>query len=769
LTRAIALRAERRHRLARSRRAHLGLGAALGVAVVSLTGAAAAEDVSELEALLQDQIVETGSSASSTASVAPSTIVTVTAEDLRRYGLRTVEDAINYAAMGVLTEYNMHGVEIGARGVLLNGDYGTHFLLLVNGLALNEPWNGTAYYDRGAGIPIELVDRIEVMLGPGSVVYGSQAMLGVINVVTKDGGASPGLHLVAEGEAIAPLGVASTLKGTDFFSDLGGTYRLGAGYGRAFRLLGAEADFSGQAEYYKLEGSAVEFAPQDYGLDSVTGEPKKFTPEDPGTGVWGGKATESWNTEAPVGYGRLRVGDFTLSARGGMYRRTAPYQDALVRYMGDFDPPDDFERDRWVDVELRHRLQAGSRVVVGSRLFVNYNHYDWLLTTSAAEDCEDGQLDGCQELLDGVGRRYGAEVTGSFDWQDRFHQITMLGVTGQVRDVDSEGQLVSDALDGEPYGAFDITDLAGAVFGEHTARPTSWLDVNLGARLDADERATEPRLSPRMAVAFSVWEGATLKGIYAEAFRAPSSYELYYQDGLQIPNEQLTSELTRSVEASFEQRVGTHRVIIGVFRSWWEDLAYLTTLSDEEFEAAVDAGLADPEAGEAVQYKNGATVDNLGFNAGYRVSALSERLRLEATVTGTQTSVTPPDGEPGPITVAPRLFGNARASYDFGGAAPTLAMAAHFRSSRLADRYYDGGFTTPPVAPGALDLRWTVSGDVPESEGLHYRLSVNYVTAGEAPYVIGPLQYASDASTVASLQPINRLSGFVGLQYDLDL
>ncbi len=54
-----------------------------------------------------------------------------------------------------------------------------------DGHAINEPLFGTARFDRGAGIPLEMVDHIEVILGPGSVLYGSNAMLGVINVITK--------------------------------------------------------------------------------------------------------------------------------------------------------------------------------------------------------------------------------------------------------------------------------------------------------------------------------------------------------------------------------------------------------------------------------------------------------------------------------------------------------------------------------------------------------------------------------------------------------
>ena len=75
-------------------------------------------------------------------------------------------------------------------------------LLLIDGHAVNEALFGAARFGRGAGIPMEMVDHIEVILGPGSVLYGSSAMLGVINVVTKDARAFAGTHLVAESELL---------------------------------------------------------------------------------------------------------------------------------------------------------------------------------------------------------------------------------------------------------------------------------------------------------------------------------------------------------------------------------------------------------------------------------------------------------------------------------------------------------------------------------------------------------------------------------------
>ncbi|MDB5218412.1 MAG: hypothetical protein JWO86_6339, partial [Myxococcaceae bacterium] len=157
-------------------------------------------DTSELEGLLNENVVVAASKTSEVGTTAPATVTTVTAEDLRRYGIRTLAEAIDFLSLGAVTSDSQHVVDIGARGVLIPNDNGDHMLLLVNGHTQNEPLFGRAVFGRGASIPLEMIDHIEVILGPGSVLYGSNAMLGVINVVTKHAKDWSGVHGVAEFE-----------------------------------------------------------------------------------------------------------------------------------------------------------------------------------------------------------------------------------------------------------------------------------------------------------------------------------------------------------------------------------------------------------------------------------------------------------------------------------------------------------------------------------------------------------------------------------------
>ena len=730
-------------------------------------GSAHAEGTSDVEAILQDPVVTTPSNAAEGASTAPGTSTSISAEELRIHGIRTLDEAINYASLGMMTGHNMHSVEVGARGVLLHGDYGNHVLLLVNGVPQNEPWDGSAFFDRGAGIPFELVDHIEVMLGPGSVIYGSQAMLGVVNIVTKRARDYTGLHLITEGELVSPLGANYSIRSpssSGYAADLGKGVRWSAGYGKEFRLFDVPSELTLQLEYYRFKGASVEFANQEYGNDSATGMPKNFGPRAQ-PGVWGGKATQSWFSEVPTSYARLIVGDFTLATRAGANTRSAPYNDYLVRSVGNFDPSNDYERDTFFDVSLRHEKAMSSLFTLSSQVYAASNRYRWFDSTSGVEDCDVWQTSGCKYDLIGIGRRLGADVRGSFEWHDALHMSTVIGGSAQIRNVYSRMIVHSELGNGHPMATMNTTDAVGAVHVQHSLRPFKEIDINLGGRFDIDQRFGS-RFSPRTAVALTTWPGATWKTSYSEAFRAPTAYELNYTDHLtQVPASSLGPEITRTVELSFEQRIAAHRLFFGVFRSWWTDMVFTSTLSPEEVQAMANAGAVEPGATDVYQFRNLSRIDNWGFNAAYGFAFLERRLRFDTNLTGSKTRVTDPVqlGEP---TGAPHFFGNARISLDPGAQLPIIGLATVFRARSLSDRYYDGGFARPPVAPQSWEFRGTLSGHVPSVTGLSYRVSTTYSVTRVAPYNIGALQYALDSNTQSYQQPINRLYGFVGLQYD---
>ncbi len=722
--------------------------AAAGLALVTAVSQdARAGDDDDIAALLNESVVSGASKGAESSSDAPATVVTLTSEDMQRHGMRSLAEAINFLGMGLVTQDPLHSVEIGGRGVLLTADYGNHVLVVVDGHSLNEAWDGTAYVEQGLGIPIELIDHVELILGPGSVLYGGNAMLGVINVVTKRARSYRGFHAVAEvGASPGQSGGSLTGFGP---GDLGTTVRVGAGVGHEFSLFGSKGEVTAQLEYYTQNGPSFGWTRER--VTGPGGQPANFGPNAP-LGTWGGVTHNQYGTEIPTGYARVTLGDFTLSLRGETYFRTTPYMNGFNQQISNFDDPSSYELDRWLSADLQYRKAITSRLSVLGRLYGDTYDYQQHMAVADSSYCSIPVRGACVQQDIGVSRWAGLELQGSYDWLGTGKLTTMLGEDTRVRYVGATSNYFDGATNRPvgSVGAGHSLDVPLGVYLQQRWTPFDRLHLNAGARFDSDPRGGQ-RLSPRAAAVLDVWKGGTLKAIYAEAFRAPTYYEFYYASPQQLPNPGLKPESVRGVEASLEQKWGAQRLLFGVFRSWWSDMV--------SFEQVSSAN------GGVFQYANTSSIDNYGYNGAFEGQVGS--LRYGASLTGAYTKRSTPSGVV-PLTVAPQVFGNARLSYALPSPLPTFAIASSLVGPRLADRALDGNFPTVPSAPLALGLRVAVSGDVPHVAGLGYRLAWDYSTASVSPYVAGPIQ--SEDPTIANrpaaqLAPVNRMSAFATLRY----
>jgi outer membrane receptor protein involved in Fe transport len=712
---------------------------------------ARAGDADDLEALLSEHVVSGASKSSESASDAPATVVTLTSEEMNRYGMRDLAEAINFLGMGLITQDPLHSVEIGGRGVLLTGDFGDHVLVVVDGHSLNEGWGGTAYYEQGLGIPLEMIDHIELILGPGSVLYGGNAMLAVINVVTKRARNYAGLHAIAEG------GLSPQQSNGSFTSfapgNLGASYRLGAGVGHELQIFGKDAEITAGLEYYEQNGPPFSWGPQT--VTNPNGVPANFGPNT-AVGTWGGVTRNQYTTNIPAAYARAIWGDFSLAVRAEEYRRATPYVNQLNQPAVNFDDPASYELDRWLSADLQYRKAVTSHFSIMGRLYADSYDYQQHTTIDDPSYCPLPVTGACNQAILGASRWAGLELQGSYSWLASGKLDTLIGEDTRVRWVGATTN-VFDGATGKPVGSQGAVQLTGFPLGVYLQQrwtPIDALHLNAGVRFDSEPLAGD-HLSPRAAVVGDLWKGGTLKGIYAEAFRAPSTYEATYVGQGDIANPNLKAETVRGVEGSFEQRVGPHRLTFGVFRSWWSNMVELNEVS--------------PAGGGTYQYQNSSSIDNYGYDAALegRVGALS----YGGSVTGAYTRRTDTAGM-APLTVAPQFFGNGRLAYDLGGKLPVLAIAGSLVGPRLADRALDGNFPTLPVAPTTLGLRATISGAVPVVKGLTYRVAWDYSTGSTVPYVAGPNQY--EDPTVANrpnaqLAPVNRMTLFATLRYTFDI
>jgi iron complex outermembrane receptor protein len=133
-----------------------------------------------------------------TARQAPASVTIITSEDIERYGYRTLADAL-MTVRGFFVSYDRNYTYVGVRGFSRPTDYNNRILLLLDGHTVNENVYGSALLGSEFPIELDVVDHIEIVRGPGSALYGTGAMLAVVNVVLKKGSALDGGRLALGG------------------------------------------------------------------------------------------------------------------------------------------------------------------------------------------------------------------------------------------------------------------------------------------------------------------------------------------------------------------------------------------------------------------------------------------------------------------------------------------------------------------------------------------------------------------------------------------
>ena len=124
-----------------------------------------------------------------------SSVTVISAEDLDRTGKTMVLDALR-SVPGL--EVVRNGGPGGTASVFLRGANAEHTLVLVDGVEVNDPIAPTRAFDFG-NLAVNNIDRIEILRGPQSTLYGSDALGGVIHIFTKKGGGGLSGYLSAEG------------------------------------------------------------------------------------------------------------------------------------------------------------------------------------------------------------------------------------------------------------------------------------------------------------------------------------------------------------------------------------------------------------------------------------------------------------------------------------------------------------------------------------------------------------------------------------------
>jgi vitamin B12 transporter len=162
-------------------------------------------------------LVVTASPTPRPADAVASHVTVLDGAELRARGLREVQSVLREVAGLSIVQSGSYG---GVTSVFFRGGESDHTLVLLDGVQINQPGGAVDL----AGLTLEDVERIEVVRGPASALYGSDAVAGVIHVITRTGRGAPSLSVSTRAGSYGRLEGSAALAG-------GGER---AGYGLAF-------------------------------------------------------------------------------------------------------------------------------------------------------------------------------------------------------------------------------------------------------------------------------------------------------------------------------------------------------------------------------------------------------------------------------------------------------------------------------------------------------------------------------------------------------
>src|SRR5579862_7123951 len=170
-------------------------------------------------------------------SDAPSSVTVITADEIQKYGYRSLAEILE-SVRGFYITYDRDYSFVGVRGFGRLGDSNNRILVLIDGHRINDNVFGQPYLGTEFLVDVDLIDRLEIVRGPGSSLYGADAFFAVINVITRKRPQLKGFEL-----SFAPASY--------------GTYDGRASYGGEYRgidmaLSGTFYNSAGQTLFYPV-------------------------------------------------------------------------------------------------------------------------------------------------------------------------------------------------------------------------------------------------------------------------------------------------------------------------------------------------------------------------------------------------------------------------------------------------------------------------------------------------------------------------------------
>ncbi len=300
-----------------------------------------------------------------------SAVTVISADRIRRFGYRTVGEAVAGVA-GTFIEDTRIVTTLGIRGLSLLGDFNTRILILIDGATVNEAWGSFAPIGFGSLVSIDEIARIEVIRGPVSSVYGTNAFFGIINIVTRGAAETPRAWARASVNSVNGVTTTAGFASGGVHQQIRGTASVMDRFGDTTSIDGIGKELQGdasQAYNASIVGS--------YGGSFAQVRAYRFRRDSPWAPYNGDPGVASpyseYNTQLLVEGGHTREVNDRLTVAGRAYGNFYRFYDHIVQYQApNFD---DYGDARTVGAELRGRYQIvpNNKLGITGGTEANYN------------------------------------------------------------------------------------------------------------------------------------------------------------------------------------------------------------------------------------------------------------------------------------------------------------------------------------------------------------------------------------------------------------
>jgi outer membrane receptor for ferrienterochelin and colicins len=407
-------------------------------------------------------------------SEAPSSVTVVTSQDVRAFGWRTLSDLLR-SVPGISILYTRTYGSMCVRG-FERSDFGARILLLINGHRMNDPLYDSAAIMEDFILDLDLIDRVEIVRGPGSTLYGTNAFFAVVNVITKRADQFAGFEANVE--------------------------------------AGSQASRRGRLTFGKVAADGAETILSASGFSS-NGNTAIYMPS---------------YDEGPGGFdGILRNGDAESTTRYmGSHRRGGLAVDGYFVGRGKDTPPAYWTvpwlprhtYDARAFVEGRYEFALAENATLAARLYYDWYKYVGTYLYDVVGLPEFG-VNVDESVSESVGGELqanwqpwtGHTATAGFEFRDNYRQMMKNYDTrpfASILDIDPETQILGLYLQDE-------------------FRPSSRLGITAGVRYDHYDSFGES-VNPRLAIVAALDPATTIKLLSGKAFRAPNANEFYYEE-----------------------------------------------------------------------------------------------------------------------------------------------------------------------------------------------------------------------------------------------